>query len=106
MDTYFYQEGTTITQFDGEHIAHHSSDSASKQRYTEFDLFISSSDEWILQGVGRTKIKGEKDRYWAVVSSDPNDVLEALWVKSRAARKLLGEAMEYLSECVCEEDEK
>lgn len=105
MDTFFYQDGNTTVQFDGEHIAHHSSDSASKQRYTEFDLFISTSDEWILQGIGRTKVKGEKDRYWAVVSADPNEVLEALWVKSRAARKLLGEAMEYLSECVCESEE-
>lgn len=103
MDTFFYQQGQTTVQFDGEHIAHVSSDSASKQRYTEFDLFISDKDEWILQGIGRTKVKGEKDRYWAVVSSDPNDVLEALWVKSRAARKLLSEAMSYLSECVCDE---
>lgn len=104
MDTFFYQDGTTIVQFDGEHIAHVSSDSPSKQRYTEFDLFISQDDEWVLQGVGRTKVKGEKDRYWTVVSGDPNDVLEALWVKSRAARKLLSEAMNYLSECVCEDE--
>lgn len=98
----FYQEGNTTTQFNGEHIAHVSSDSPSKQRWTEFDLFISESDEWILQGIGRTSIKGEKDRYWAIVSADPNDVLEALWVKSSAARKLLSEAMNYLSDCVCD----
>lgn len=106
MDTFFYQDGHTIVQFDGEHIAHESSDSPSKQRYTEFDLFISSKDEWILQGVGRTKVRGEKDRYWAVVSDDPNEVLEALWVKSRAARRLLSVAMNHLAECVCEEEEE
>lgn len=103
MDTYFYQDGTTTVQFDGEHIAHFSSDSASKQRFTEFDLFLSDSDEWILQGIGRTKVKGEKDRYWTVISKEPDDILEALWVKSKAARKLLGKAMTYLSECVCED---
>lgn len=102
-DTFFYQDGQTTTQFDGEQVAHVSSSSPSKQRWTEFDLFISTADEWILQGIGRTSVKGEKDRYWAVVSSDPNEVLEALWVKSRAARKLLSEAMNYLSECVCDE---
>lgn len=104
MDTFFYQSGTVTTQFTGEHIAHYSSDSPSKDRFTEFDLFISDSDEWILQGIGRTKIKGERDRYWAIVSEDPNEVLEALWVKSRAARKLLSEALNYLSECVCEDE--
>lgn len=104
MDTYFYQDGTTTVQFDGEHIAHLSSDSPSKQRYTEFDLFISADDEWVLQGVGRTKVNGEKDRYWTVVSSDPNDILEALWVKSRATRKLLAEALTYLSDCSCDEE--
>ena len=102
-DTYFYINGNTTTQFDGELISHVSSASPSKQRHTEFDLFISTNDEWILQGIGRTSVKGEKDRYWAIVSSDPNEVLEALWVKSRAARKLLSEAMNYLSECVCDE---
>ena len=100
MEPFFYQDGNTTVQFNGEHIAHVSSDSPSKQRYTEFDLFISENDEWVLQGVGRTKIDGEKDRYWTIVSSDPNDVLEALWVKSRATRKLLSEALIYLSELV------
>jgi len=102
MEPFFYMNGNTTVQFNGEHIAHVSSDSPSKQRYTEFDLFISEADEWVLQGVGRTKVAGEKDRYWAVVSDDPNEILEALWVKSRAARKLISQAMNYLSECVCE----
>lgn len=106
MEPYFYQDGNTTVQFSGEHVAHVSSDSPSKQRYTEFDLFISESDEWVLQGIGRTKMKGEKDRYWSVVSADPNDILEALWVKSRAARKLLSEAMSYLAECVCEDEDE
>ena len=105
MDTFFYQDNTTTVQFDGEHIAHVSSDSASKQRYTEFDLFLSDQNEWILQGIGRTKVKGERDRYWAVVSTDINDVLEKLWIKSSAARKLLSEAFTHLSDCVCEEEE-
>lgn len=102
MDTFFFQDGQTTTQFDGEHIAHVSSNSPSKQRWTEFDLFISSDDEWILQGIGRTLVQGEKDRYWAVVSKDPNDVLEALWVRSRATRQLLSKTLNYLSECVCD----
>ena len=103
-DTYFYQDGHTTTQFDGELIAHVSSASPSKQRWTEFDLFITLDEEWILQGIGRTTVPAEKDRYWAIVSKDPNEVLEALWVKSRAARKLLSSAMTYLAECVCEDE--
>lgn len=89
--TLFYQNGHTIVQFEGELIAHVSSELPSKERHTEFDIFLTIHDEWILQGIGRSKIEGEQDRMWAVISKDPADVLQAVIGNdvSRLAKKLI-----------------
>lgn len=89
--TLFYQNGHTIVQFEGELIAHVSSELPSKERHTEFDIFLTIHDEWILQGIGRSKIEGEQDRMWAVISKDPADVLQAIIGNdvSRLAKKLI-----------------
>jgi hypothetical protein len=104
LGTFFYQTGNSIVQFDGEHVAHVSSELPSKERHTEFDLFLSSHDEWILQGIGRTKVEGETDRYWAVVSDDPADILQSILGQdvSRLAKKLLTTALNHLADCVCD----
>lgn len=104
MKTLFYRSGDTITQFEGELVAHVSSELPSKDRWTEFDLMISSFDEWVLQGIGRTKVEGEQDRYWTIVSDDVADVLQGILGAdaSRLAKKLLGEAFKYLADCVCD----
>ena len=104
VEPLFYQDKYVITQFNGELIAHVSSESPSKQRHTEFDLFLSEHDEWILQGIGRTKIEGETDRYWVVISTNPNDILQSIVGSdvSRLARKLISEALRNLADGVCE----
>jgi hypothetical protein len=104
MEPLFYQTGHTIVQFNGEHVAHVTSALPSKERHTEFDLFLSEHDEWILQGIGRTKVDGETDRYWAVVSDDPADILQSILGQdvSRLAKKLLVESLKHLADCVCD----
>lgn len=106
IDTYFYQHENTVTQFNGELIASVSSSLPSKDRWTEFCLFISEDDEWILQGVGRTKVEGEKDRYWSIVSDDPADILQSIMgnESSRLAKKLIAASFRHLADCVCEDD--
>lgn len=104
IGTYFYQHQGTITQFEGELIAHVSSELPTKERWTEFDLFLSFPDNvWILQGIGRSKIEGETDRYWSVVSDDPADVLQSILGSdvSRLAKKLLASAFTNLKDCEC-----
>lgn len=90
-DVYFYQSGTNIVQFDGELIAHVSSELPSKQRWTEFDLFLTAHQEWVLQGIGRSNVEGETDRYWSIISKDVTDVLQGILGNecSRLAKKLL-----------------
>lgn len=97
-NTLFYQSGNAITQFEGELIAHVSSELPSKDRHTEFDLFITEHGEWILQGIGRSKVENETDRYWAVISNDPADVLQAVLGNdvSRLAKRLIAEALKNL----------
>lgn len=104
IQTLWYRSGETITQFAGEHIAHVSSELSVKERWTEFDLMLSEDDIWILQGIGRTKVEGETDRYWSIVSEDPADILQGILGSdaSRLAKKLLKEALAKLSECFCE----
>lgn len=95
----FFTNGTTTTQFSGELISHVSSELPSKDRWTEFDIFISDHDEWVLQGIGRSKVEGETDRYWAVISKDPADVLQAVIGNdvSRLAKRLIAETLTSLS---------
>lgn len=96
----FYQNGATVTQFSGELIAHVSSELSVKDRWTEFDLFLTDGDDiWILQGIGRTKVEGETDRYWSVVSKDPADVIQAIVGNevSRLAKRLIAETLTSLA---------
>lgn len=104
----FYQNGLTLTQFSGELIAHVSSELSVKDRWTTFDIFLTSDDDpiWILQGVGRTKIEGESDRYWAIVSKDPSDLLQGILGNevSRLAKKLLSVTLQNLAMGTGDED--
>lgn len=96
----FYQDSNhTITQFSGELIAHVSSELSVKERWTEFDLFLTEDNIWILQGIGRTKIETETDRYWAIVSKDVADVLQGIVGSdvSRLAKKLIATSLTNLA---------
>lgn len=88
-------------QFTGELVSHVSAELHEKLRHTEFWLYLTSFDTWILQGVGRTKVPGETDRWWYVVSSDPGDWIDKIVGQdaSRLAKKLLRDAFVYLKDC-------
>lgn len=87
--------------FTGELVSHVSADLPEKDRYTEFFLYLTDFNTWVLQGVGRTKVKGEKDRFWYIVSSDPADFLDKILGDdvSRLAKKLLRDAFNFLRDC-------
>lgn len=95
----FYTNGNTTTQFSGELIASVSSELSVKERWTEFDVFLTDDDIWILQGIGRTKVESEVDRYWAVASKDPSDLLQSILGNevSRLAKRLISVMMTNLA---------
>jgi hypothetical protein len=87
------RESTIV--FEGIKVAHVSAELPSKQRWSEFDLFISLHGEYVLQGVGRTRVPGESDRYWSVISQDPVDVLDSIVGAdvSRLAKRLIADSL-------------
>lgn len=91
----------SVLKFTGEIVAQVSSEIPEKDNWTEFTLYLTDFNTWILQGVGRTKVKGQKDRYWYVVSSEPSDFLDKILGEnvSRLAKKLLANAFSYLRDC-------
>lgn len=96
-------------QFNGELVSKVSAEIPEKQRWTEFQLYLTSFNTWVLQGIGRSRVKGERDRYWYVVTSDPADFLDKILGDdvSRLAKKLLRDAFLYLKDCdVLEESDE
>lgn len=95
-------DGTSL-RFTGELVATVTAELPEKDRWTEFTLYLTDFNTWVFQGVGRSRVRGETDRYWYVVSSDPADWLDKILqpekVPSRLARKLLRDAFLYLREC-------
>lgn len=91
----------SVLKFTGEIVAAVSAELPEKDRWTEFTLYLTDFNTWILQGVGRSRVKGEKDRHWYVVSSDPSDWLDKILGEdvSRLAKKLLRDSFTYLRDC-------
>jgi hypothetical protein len=91
----------SVLKFTGELVSSVSAELPEKDRWTTFDLYLTDFNTWILQGVGRSRVKGEKDRFWYVVSSDPADWLDKILGEdvSRLAKKLLSGAFTYLRDC-------
>jgi hypothetical protein len=88
----------TIT-FEGTRVAHVSAELPSKQRWSEFTIWLTNHGEFVLQGVGKSRVPGEEDRAWVVISQDPVDVLDAILANrdvSRLAKKLIAESLSAL----------
>ena len=94
----------SVLRFTGELVAEVSAEIPEKQRWTEFKLYLTDFNTWILQGIGRSRVAGEKDRHWYVVTSDPADWLDKILGDdvSRLAKKLLKDAFLYLRDCEAE----
>lgn len=88
-------------KFTGELVASVSAELPEKDRWTEFQLYLSDFSTWILQGIGKTRLPNETNRYWYVVSSDPGDWLEKIVGDdvSRLAKRLLRDSFAYLRDC-------
>lgn len=91
----------SILRFTGEIVARVSSEVPEKGNWTEFILYLTSFDTWVLQGIGKTRIPGQKDRPWYVVTSEPRDWLEKILGDdvSRLAKNLLNDAFKFLQHC-------
>jgi len=89
------RNGESTLTFEGVKVAHVSAELPSKPRWSEFDLYVTSFGEFVLQGVGRSRIPGESDRAWTVISQDPIDVLDSIVDNkaSRLAKRLIADSL-------------
>lgn len=90
-----------ILRFEGEKVAFVSAELPLKERWTELTLYLTDDGSWLLHGVGKTRVKGETDRHWVVLTQDPAEWLDSVIGNdaSRLAKKLLAESFEYLQSC-------
>lgn len=88
-------------RFKGEKIASVSAELPSKERWTEFHFFATEEAEWVLQGVGRSRVPGEVDKFWIVLSDDAMDIVNAVVGNdvSRLAKKLIAAIFDGLYDC-------
>lgn len=96
------RNGTREIKFEGELVASVSSELPSKDRWTEFEIWLTSPHkEWILATVGKSRVDGEKDRHWSVISDDPAAIIDAIAGRemSRLAKQLLSDTLAYLRDC-------
>jgi hypothetical protein len=84
-----------VVAIDGIKVAFVTAELPSKPRWTEFSIYLTTHGEWVLQGVGRTRVPGETDRWWSIISTDPIDVIESIIGNdaSRLAKKLLAQSL-------------
>jgi hypothetical protein len=96
---YEVRHGDGVIRFEGDKIATVSAELPSKPRWTEFTVYRTTAGEWILEGVGRSRVPGESDRSWSVISDDPIDIVDAITGSdtSRLARRLLAESLARLA---------
>jgi|ERR1041385_8710359 len=89
------KNGDSVITFEGLKVAHVSAELPSKPRWSEFDLYITLHGEYVLQGVGKSRVPGEQDRWWAVISQDPVDVLDSIVGSdvSRLAKRLIAASL-------------
>lgn len=90
-----------VFRFEGEKVAFVSAELPLKERWTELTLYLTDDGSWLLHGVGRSRVPGETDRHWIVLTQDTSEWLDAVIGKdaSRLAKKLLAESFEYLQSC-------
>jgi hypothetical protein len=68
--------------FDGVLLASVSSADGSKMRWAELALYRTDSCEYVLHGVGATRVPGEEQRSWVHVTPDAADVIRRLQMQS------------------------
>lgn len=99
------RNGAKVLSFEGTEVAFVSAELPSKDRWTEFKLFMTDNGEWVLSTIGRSRVPGEKDRCWAVLTDDPSEWIDSISGNemSRLAKKLLAQLADaYASSCECD----
>lgn len=88
--------------FTGAHIAHADSRDRThklpedRPRWTEIDIYVTDTDKWVVVVAGCTVVDGEEDREVITICETPEDVQEA--VRVRSSRVITGTATDALAQ--------
>lgn len=75
---YSLQDGDRQVEFTGELIGSANSDKVGKQRWSEICIYRTTAGNYVVHGVGRSRIQGEVDKQWVQVCELPECVIEKL----------------------------
>ena|SRR5215207_5363611 len=87
--------------FNGEQISYVSTQTRTKERWTELGVYRIDSDEsparWVVEAIGRSTVEGERDYHTVTMCSTPEDVAAALSKRGRLSGPGL-DAIEYAAD--------
>jgi hypothetical protein len=92
-------DGDREIRFTGELLGHASSQRPGKERWIELSIHLTKGGNYIVAGIGRTDVPGERERRWAHVCEEPGGVIEAMHLYDRdSVRYLTRTARECLAQ--------
>lgn len=103
MQTYTVKrDGDVSLVFDGLLLGRASSHRPDARRWFDVAIYRTLGGTYVVAGIGRSDVVGERDRCWAVTCTDPADVMRSLTRRdedgieflTRTARDALDEAAE------------
>lgn len=78
MQDFELKDGDRVVRFTGALIGSASSARDGKTRWSEISIYVTVGHKYVVQGVGRTTLENEVDKYWVQVCEKPQCVVEKL----------------------------
>lgn len=82
------RNGDIPLEFSGEELGYATSESPGKKRWFEVTIYRTSTDRYVVHGVGMSRVAGEDDRHWGIVCDSGHDVVDSLFRVSESGRYL------------------
>lgn len=83
------RNGNREIRFEGWQLGHASSWHEGKERWAEVWLFKTDEGLYLVAGIGRSTRAGEVDRCWASTFTEPDQVIERLYVAKKGTMRHL-----------------
>lgn len=89
MKKYRVRDGERVIEFEGRLLARVTSQDDTKKRWIELALYKTHAGTYVLEGVGRSLIKGEVDRRWVQLADDPEGIIDRLYLYNDTGAKYI-----------------
>lgn len=76
-------DGDRELQFAGVLLGHSTSWAPNKTRWAEITIYRTIAGKYVVSGVGRSTVAGERDKRWAKVCDEPECAIERLHLTDR-----------------------